>query len=387
MWGAIRNAAQAVTTDLGALTKETLSSAQSLLEKLDGQNEEEEEEEDEEGRIDDDDIADDGEGEVGEPVVKQSTETAQESPSRSIVTKLKKQLAETKVDNKKLMTELQQVKTTMSYLKQGDGTENEEAMINEMESLQRELAKYKELEELSQERDQLILTLGAENEGVNVRLAALEEENMRLNDMAQEAVGKDDEINSLRTLVSDLEQRAMKKLDAFHANVGGESEKEEMMATIQQLHDEKSALDVHCQQLQQQLVTIGSKDNNNEAGTHIQTLSTHPIRSSTLLHLRIHLIKHLLPPHIQQLGMYVSSEHSHPSIGTRTGRCCESLARFVGSTERQPGFLSRPTRDDGVERSGREPVPAIAEGIDALASRDESTRGKTENRGVFRCWK
>ena len=261
MWGAIRNAAQAVTTDLGALTKETLSSAQQLLEKLDGQNEDDEEEEDPDGRIDD------GDGEVGEPVVQQSTETAQESPSRGIVTKLKKQLAAVKDDNRQLTTELQQVKTAMSYLKNNEAGTDNEAMVNEMESLQRELTKYKELEELSQERDELIQTLGAENEGVNVRLLVLEEENTRLNEMVQEAIGKDDEINSLRALVSDLEQRAMKKLDAFHANVGGEGEKEEMMAVIQQLHDEKAALDVRCGQLQQQLVTIGSKPDN-DAGTH-----------------------------------------------------------------------------------------------------------------------
>lgn len=52
MWGALKNAASAVTSDLQVLTKDTLNQAQQLLEKLDGNDEEDEEDPD--ARIDGD---------------------------------------------------------------------------------------------------------------------------------------------------------------------------------------------------------------------------------------------------------------------------------------------------------------------------------------------
>ena len=52
MWGALKNVAQVVSSDLSSLTKDTLNQAQQLLEKLDGDNEEIDEDPD--GRIDDD---------------------------------------------------------------------------------------------------------------------------------------------------------------------------------------------------------------------------------------------------------------------------------------------------------------------------------------------
>ena len=169
----------------------------------------------------------------------------QESPSRGLI-KLKKELAAAKKENKVLTAELEQSRNETQAAMKGDGATSD-VLIAETQTLRAELHKYKELEELSRERDDLIQQLGADNEGAMARLAQMEAEN----------TAKDNEIDSLRSLISELEEKQLKKVESFGQEVvasAAANDKEKDMV-IRLLQADYAALDDRCKQLQQQLVT------------------------------------------------------------------------------------------------------------------------------------
>ena len=207
MWGALQNAAKAAQ----AVTQDTLINAQQLLERLDGQEEDGNDVEEEEGE----------EGEGGDAAAAAAAAAMGADAPLGVVpaakdgevAKLKKQLAAVKRENKELASDLelarQQAAATKKLLQESSGADQTEVNL-----LKAELVRYKELEELSQERDLLIQTLGTENEGVSARVVALEAENAQLRSAAADAAAaKDAEVAALRAQVVDLEKRATEALE------------------------------------------------------------------------------------------------------------------------------------------------------------------------------
>jgi hypothetical protein len=207
MWGALQNAAKAAQ----AVTQDTLMNAQQLLERLDGQEEDGNDVEEEEGE----------EGEGGDAAAAAAAAAMGADAPLGVVpaakdgevAKLKKQLAAVKRENKELASDLelarQQAAATKKLLQESSGADQTEVNL-----LKAELVRYKELEELSQERDLLIQTLGTENEGVSARVVALEAENAQLRSAAADAAAaKDAEVAALRAQVADLEKRATEALE------------------------------------------------------------------------------------------------------------------------------------------------------------------------------